>query len=238
MSVHSGRILALSILAGLIAGGILAALNLALVQPYLSRLTEDIIDELMADGEFDEEEFDSRVRSIYLGQTVGSLAMGLAAGALIGGVYAFAKMNSSNIASAILVAGIAWFVLYVIPSVKYPPSALAMFDGEAASQYYPLYFGYLSVSGLAALCIAAGFRRRALRNKVFGMAAAYLVAVAVAYVIFPNYDLDASFDQPVLNSWRASVSAAMTGFWFSAGIISGILCKYGALEKEKDEKVK
>ena len=227
-SVHVGRSFALSILAGVIAGGILAGLNLALVRPSLDLITEGIIDELAADGEYDEEEFDSVVGSIYLTQTGGALAMGLGAGALLGGVSVFGKKTAGGIAYAILIAGVAWFVLYAVPAAKYPPSATALFYEEAAAEYYPLYFGYLAVSGLAAVAVVIAFRKSARKNKLFGMAAVYLVIVAVAFFVFPSYDRDSSLDQSLINSWRAATSAAVTGFWFSAGGIAGVLWKYGS----------
>src|SRR6185503_14059321 len=124
-SVRISRIIALSILAGLIAGGFLSALQVAIVQPYMNLLIDGIIDELLADGEFDEELFDSQTRSVYLSQTVGSALMGVAAGALIGGVCAVGR-NKAGIGNAILIVGIAWFVLYAVPVAKYPPSPIAM----------------------------------------------------------------------------------------------------------------
>jgi hypothetical protein len=233
-SVQKGRIFALSILAGLIAGGILAALNLVALQPYLNLIVEDIIDELLADGEFDEDEFDSQARAVYLGQTAGSAVMGIAAGALIGGVLVFAKRNV-GIADALLVAGIAWFVLYAMPAAKYPPSPIAMFNGEAAAEYYPLYFGYLALSGMAAVGVVAGFGKMQGRNKFFGMAAVYLVIIAIAYFIFPSYERDLTSDQSVLNSWRAMFSATTAIFWFSTGGIAGLFSMYG-LSGKNDKK--
>ena len=234
-SVQKGRIFALSILAGLIAGGILAALHLFVLQPYLDLLTENVIDELIADGEFDEEVFNSQVGAAYFGQTAGSIVMGIAAGALVGGTLVFAK-RSAGIADALLIAGIAWFVLYAMPAAKYPPSPIAMFNGEAAAEYYSLYSGYLALSGLAALGIVVGFSKSPGKNKYFGMAAAYLVIIAVAYFVFPSYERDSTFDQSVLNAWRAMFSATTAIFWLSAGGIAGVLLQYGSSGK-KDKKM-
>ena len=234
-SVRPSRIIALSILAGLIAGGFLAGLQVAIIQPYMNLLVDGIIDELLADGEFDEELFDTHARSVYLGQTVGSVIMGVGAGALIGGVCAVGK-SKAGIGNAILIAGIAWFVLYAVPVAKYPPSPIAMYTEAAAAEYYPLYFSYLALSGLAALVVAAAFRRVSRKNKFFGMAAAYLVIVAIAYAIFPSYDLDPTFDQSRLNTWRAVISAAIAAFWFSAGAIAGLLWKFGSAKKNDKEK--
>lgn len=241
-SLQSSRVFALSILAGLIAGGIAVAANAALVQPYTNAIVELWIDELLAEGEFDEEEFDLQTQSIYSSQVTGYIINGLAAGALVGGVYVFSSSSSNSklptaaarttITSpfkvAVMIAGAAWFVLYVVPAVKYPSSPEALLDSEAAGSYYPLYAGYVTVSGLSALGIATGFRRVKRKDKVFGMAALYLAVMAAVFFAFPDYQEDTLlFPQPVVNAWRAFISAAMTALWFAAGMISGLLWTYG-----------
>lgn len=241
-SLQSSRVFALSILAGLIAGGIAVAANAALVQPYTNAIVELWIDELLAEGEFDEEEFDLQAQSIYSSQVTGYIINGLAAGALVGGLYVFSSSSNSKLPTAaattttitspfkvaVMIAGAAWFVLYVVPAVKYPPSPEALLDSEAASSYYPLYAGYVTVSGLSALGIATGFRRVKRKDKMFGMAALYLAVMAAVFFAFPDYQEDTLlFPQPVVNAWRASISAAMTALWFAAGMISGLLWTYG-----------
>jgi Probable cobalt transporter subunit (CbtA) len=241
-SLQSSRVFALSILAGLIAGGIAVAANAALVQPYTNAIVELWIDELLAEGEFDEEEFDLQTQSIYSSQVTGYIINGLAAGALVGGVYVFSSSSSSSNSKlptaattitspfkvAVMIAGAAWFVLYVVPAVKYPSSPEALLDSEAAGSYYPLYAGYVTVSGLSALGVATGFRRVKRKDKVFGMAALYLAVMAAVFFAFPDHQEDTLlFPQPVVNAWRASISAAMTALWFAAGMISGLLWTYG-----------
>lgn len=239
-SLQSSRVFALSILAGLIAGGIAVAANAALVQPYTNAIVELWIDELLAGGEFDEEEFDLQTQSIYSSQVTGYIINGLAAGALVGGVYVFSSSNSklptaaarttitSPFKVAVMIAGAAWFVLYVVPAVKYPSSPEALLDSEAAGSYYPLYAGYVTVSGLSALGIATVFRRVKRKDKMFGMAALYLAVMAAVFFAFPDYQEDTLlFPQPVVNAWRAFISATMTALWFAAGMISGLLWTYG-----------
>lgn len=240
-SLQSSRVFALSILAGLIAGGIAVAANAALVQPYTNAIVELWIDELLAGGEFDEEEFDLQTQSIYSSQVTGYIINGLAAGALVGGVYVFSSSNSKLPTAAattititgpfkvaVMIAGAAWFVLYVVPAVKYPSSPEALLDSEAAGSYYPLYAGYVTVSGLSALGIATVFRRVKRKDKMFGMAALYLAVMAAVFFAFPDYQEDTLlFPQPVVNAWRAFISATMTALWFAAGMISGLLWTYG-----------
>jgi hypothetical protein len=59
-------------------------------------------------------------------------------------------MKSSPPRVALLIAGFAWFVLYVIATVvKYPPRPEALFASGAAGTYQSLLEGYGTVSGLA-----------------------------------------------------------------------------------------
>lgn len=228
--LQTGRAFGLSILAGLVAGGILAGINMALVQPYTAVLADIELDALLAEGEFDEEEFDARLQSIYFSQLYGSIIIGLAGGALVGGAFVVGRIRTGPVKAAIMIAGIAWFALYVVPAVKYPQSPEAMFDSEAAGAYPALLAGYTAVSGLSALGIAFGFRRVKRKNKMFGAAALYLAVVAGAFFAFPDYQSedDSFLPESILNGWRSAISLSMTAFWFSLGITAGLLWTYGS----------
>lgn len=228
-----GRIIGLAIVAGVIAGGILAGINLALVQPYTMLLADIELENLFAEGEFDEEEFDAQLQSIYFSQQYGAIATGLGGGILVGGTFIAINKRKTKIGwlkGALVITGIAWFVLYVVPTVKYPPSPEATFRPEAAAAYQPLLIGYTAVSGLAAASIAFVFSKVKRKEKVFGAAALYLAVVAGAFLVFPDYesDDDSFLSQPVMNAWRSAISLSMTAFWFSLGAISGALWTYGS----------
>jgi putative cobalt transporter subunit CbtA len=227
--LQTGRAFVLSILAGLIAGGILAGINAALVQPYSAALADIELENLLAEGEFDEEVFDAQIQSIYFAQLYGPVIAGLSAGALAGGAFVVGRIRMDPLKAAVLIAGIAWFALYVIPTVKYPPSPEAMFDPEAAVTYQLLLAGYTAVSGLAALGIAFVFRKVKRKDKVYGAAALYLAVIAGAFFAFPDYQSedDQFLPQPVLSAWRSAVSLSMTAFWFALGVIAGLLWKHG-----------
>jgi len=229
--LHIGRSFGLSILAGLVASGVLAGINVALVQPYTAALAEIELENLLAKGEFDEEEFDAQLQSIYFSQLYGSIIIGLAAGALVGGTFVVGKIRrTSPLKAALLIAGIAWFVLYVIPTAKYPPSPAAAFDPEVAGTYQGFLAGYTTVSGLAALGIVFGFRNIRRKEKAFGAAALYLMVVAGAFLAFPAYQSedDSLLPLPLLSAWRSAISLSMTVFWFALGIACGLLWTYGS----------
>lgn len=227
--LQTGRAFGLSILAGLIAGGVLAGINAALVQPYTAALAEIELENLLAEGEFDEEVFDAQLQSIYFAQLYGPAIAGIAAGALTGGAFVVSRIRMDPLKAAVLIAGIAWFALYVIPTVKYPPSPEAMFDPEAAVTYQLLLAGYTAVSGLTALGIAFGFRRVKRKDRMYGAAALYLAVIAGAFFAFPDFQSedDQFLPQPILNAWRSAVSLSMTAFWFALGAVAGLLWKHG-----------
>lgn len=228
--LQTGRIFGLSILAGLIAGGILVGINMALVQPYTAALADIELENLLAEGEFDEEEFDAQLQSIYFSQLYGPVITGLAGGALVGGAFVTGKIRMEPVKAAVLIASIAWFVLYVVPVVKYPPSPEAAFSHEAAGAYQMLLAGYTAVSGLSALGIAFGFRKIKRKEKAFGAAALYLAVVAGTFFAFPDFQSedDSLLPQPILTAWRSAISLSMTVFWFALGIVAGLLWRYGS----------
>lgn len=229
-----GRVIGLAIVAGVIAGGILAGINLVLVQPYTTLLADIELENLFAEGEFDEEEFDAQLQSIYFWQQYGAIATGLGGGVLVGSAFIAInarRIKTSSLKAALVIAGIMWFALYVVPAMKYPPSPEVAFNRQAAAVYNPLLIGYTAVSGLAAAAIAFGFNKVKRKEKAFGAAALYLSVVAAAFFVFPDYeneDDDLLFPEAVVNAWRSAVSLSMTAFWFSLGAISGALWTYGS----------
>lgn len=228
-SWQKGRVFALSILAGLIAGGILVGINASLVQPYTLTLAEIELENLLAEGEFDELEYDTQLQSIYFLQLYGSIVMGLAGGALVGCVFLIGKMTLGPVKAGLLIVAIAWFVLYVIPTVKYPPSVEVMFDPEMAYSYQTRLAGYTTVSGFSALGIAYGFRKVKKKQKVYAAAALYLAVVAAAFFSFPDFQSedDQFLPHSILSAWRSSIGLSITAFWFSLGVICGFLWSYG-----------
>lgn len=227
--IEVGRTFGLAILAGFIAGGILAGINMVLVQPYTMLLSDVELENLLAEGEFDEDEFDAQLQSIQFSQQYGAIAIGIGGGAMASGVFIASRTNIGPLKAALTIAGIAWFVLYVVPSVKYPQSPEAMFSPEAAAVYQPLLTGYTAVSGLAAAAIAFFFSKVKRKEKAFGASALYLAVVAGAFFVFPDYQSedDSLLPQPVLSAWRSAISLSMTAFWFALGAISGALWIYG-----------
>lgn len=228
-SLQNGRVFVLSIIAGLIAGGVLVGINIVLVRPNITAVSEMRLDFLLAEGNFDEDQYNAQIQSIYNVQIIDSVVLGLGGGAMLGGIYASGKViNASPLKAAFLISGIAWFVLYVVPAIKYPPSPEAAFNPQVGSRYQMLLAGYTTVSGLSALGVTIGLQRIKRKEKIFGAVALYLVTVAVTFLVFPSYQEvvatdDLQYSQQVVNSWRSAIAVSMVAFWSILGIIGGLL---------------
>ena len=220
----------LSLLAGLIAGGIFAALNAVLVWSYTSALADIEFENLAAQGNFAEEEFGAQLGKIYYAQLYVPIVIGLGAGAALGSAFVFGKIRIGSLKEILIAVGIMWFVLYVIPAAKYPTSPEATFDPDETGIYQKLLLGYSSVSGLAALAIALGFQKIKIKQKTVGAAAIYFVVVAGAFFAFPDYhgESDSLLAYSVVSAWRSVSSLSMTIFWFSLGLLCHLLWLYGS----------
>lgn len=228
--VVNRRILAFGALAGLIAGGIIGVLNATLMQIYSGPLSEQYLNDLLDTGAFDEDDYNSLLKSISLvDNTLVPLGAGIVAGAILSLVYAALKQKlpaNEPFTMAILISVALWFILSVIPTLKYPADAEATYDPSKGLTYFLLLGSYTAVSAIASAVAAIVFSRTRRSNKWFGAAALYLGAIAAASFAFPDIQHDESlFPLQILVPWRAAVAAEMTLFWITLGIGFGLLVR-------------
>jgi hypothetical protein len=67
--------------------------------------------------------------------------------------------SASNIRKALVLAGIVWFVLFLVPALKYPANPPAVGDPKTIYYRESLYIGLLAISGFAALGLALLYRK-------------------------------------------------------------------------------
>ena len=231
---QGSRTVALGVLAGVIAGGILAGINVVVVRPFIDALSNQWINQLIDNGVNDEDVFNQQLQSIYTSSLVLPLAIGLGSGALFGLVYRSVslKERQNRPLTPILIAAVLWFVLSVIPSLKYPPEPLVTFNPDSIPTYPALIVAYTAISGAAALGCVLLFRRSSRKTKWFGAAAMYLTVMSVTSFMFPApITSDLAFSQPLIAAWRSAISLGSLAFWFSLGVIAGQLWKHGTGER-------
>jgi hypothetical protein len=90
--------------------------------------------------------------------------LGMSFGALFGIVFVYIRslllpQSASNIRKALVLAGIVWFVLFLVPALKYPANPPAIGDPKTIYYREILYIGLVAISGFAALGLAFLYRK-------------------------------------------------------------------------------
>lgn len=137
----------------------------------------------------------TRAVQMNIGMGLGVLLFSLAIGALFAVAFAVCYGRVGNISARLLsvyVAGGMLLSLYVVPSLKYPASPPALSLDETIRQRTLLYVAVVVLS--VALLVGAVYlgRRWAPKlgtwNATVAAGAAYVVAVAVVFLILPTID--------------------------------------------------
>jgi predicted cobalt transporter CbtA len=220
--------IAITLLAGAIAGTILGISNQGIVEPYIEQAIALENEKAAAEeGEImDPIEF----RNYRLWQRGGEIAAGTTLGtsiaALFGIVFAYSRSSlpgSNNKKKALILAGIMWFVLFLVPVLKYPANPPAVGDPETIYYRQSLYLAYLTISGFTALSVAFMYRKvRAIQSKkVVIVPAIYAVIMVASYLALPPNPDTINAPMDLVTGFRIASGFTMSIFWGLLGIILG-----------------
>src|SRR5919197_5056196 len=216
----------ITLLAGAIAGTILGAMNQVAVEPLIEHAIELERQNTEQTGQIINP---AEVAAYRLwqkgGEIVAGTVLGLSIGSLFGIVFAYARgavPGANNKKKGLIVAGIMWFALFLMPALKYPANPPAVGDPETIYYRQALYLAFLAISGFSALGLAFLYRKMgSLRTKNAIIPTAYAAIMAGAYVAMPaNPDpLNAPMD--LVLGFRITSAITISLFWSLLGIIFG-----------------
>ena len=226
--MKTGIFLTIVLLSGCFAGVIYGALNLAIVEPYLDDAINIENQKLFALGE---EENNPEFWIEYYkyrswqkgGEVLAGAILGTSIGALFGIVYALSKNSlpsRNNIGKTLVLAGLMWFTLFVIPFLKYPANPPTVGDGETILLRGVLYLSFIAISGFMAI----GFYKifKILENKKRFLAfAGYGILISVIFFAFPENPDKITAPMELINGFRAVAFLTSTVFWFTLALILG-----------------
>ena len=212
---------------GVIAGIILAFLNLGIVEPTIDKAIALEVQKQVSSGENVNM---SELIDYRYWQKAGAFAGGAIYGAglasLFGVVFVFARSKlpgKNNKQKAILLAGIMWLVLFLMVALKYPANPPAVGDPETIYYRETLYVGYILISGLAALGMAVIWIRTRMNSKKTIIPLIYAAIMVTAYVVMPS-DLDKiEISLDLIQTFRILTAITIGVFWGTLGIIFGSL---------------
>jgi Probable cobalt transporter subunit (CbtA) len=219
--------LAITIFSGAVAGTILAILNLGLVEPYIDRAIAIEVKNMISSGE----KVDlTEIASYRVWQKGGAIAAGAVYGvslsALFGIVFAYRRKSlpgHNNKKKALFLAGMLWFVLYLMVAIKYPANPPAVGDPETIYYRQSLYVEYLAISGFTALALALAWNRVQLESKKILFPLIYAAVMIVAYVVLPPNPDKIGISMDLIHTFRIVTALTIGIFWGILAIVFGSL---------------
>ena len=225
--------IAITLLAGAIAGTILGIINQVAVEPYIEQAIELEMHNTAQSGQvINPAEFAAYRFWQKGGEIIAGTILGLSIGSLYGIVFAYTRGSISgtnnNKKKALLVAGIMWFVLFLMPALKYPPNPPAVGDPETIYYRQSLYVAFLAISGFSALGLAFLYRKMVMassnntkKKAIIIIPSAYAAIMAGAYLAMPaNPDaINAPIDLVI--GFRITSAITISMFWALLGVIFG-----------------
>ncbi|ARF76728.1 hypothetical protein B7C62_33915 [Kitasatospora albolonga] len=229
-SISVRALLVRGMIAGLIAGVLAFA-----VAYFLGEAQVDAAIAVEEAGSHDhgdgEEDLVSRTMQATGGLATALLVFGVAAGGIASLVTAYALGRIGNFgarATAALIAGAALLTVYVVPFLKYPANPPAVGDPDTIGKRTALFFLMVALSVLLAVAAVILGKRLAPGlgnwNATIAAAAAFLLAVGLAYTFLPSFDeVGEDFPASLLWKFRLSTLAVQAAFWTGFGLVFGYL---------------
>jgi predicted cobalt transporter CbtA len=220
----------ITLLSGAIAGTILGVLNQALVEPYIDRAISIETQNAIKEGEV---VYPVELQNYRLWQKAGEIAagaiLGTSLGALFGIVFVYSRSlllhSDSNVKKALILAGIMWFVLFLVPALKYPANPPAVGDPDTIYYRESLYIGLLAISGFSALGLALLYRmlgnRTNNKNRIIIVPVIYAAIMVGAFLVLPPNPDKITAPADLVQGFRIASAFTMTIFWGLLGITLG-----------------
>jgi predicted cobalt transporter CbtA len=217
----------ISLLSGAIAGTFLGLINQAIVEPFIDEAIEIEIQNMISGGEnVDRQE----VNDIRLwqkgGEIVAGTILGTSIGALFGLVFAFVRNSlpgSNEKKKGIVLAGIMFLVLFLVPALKYPGNPPAVGDPETIAYRQSLYIGMLVISGFSALGLALLYKNiDHKQSRKVTIPLIYTAIITGAFIILPSNPDDITISMDLVLNFRIVSTLTMGLFWGILGLVLGL----------------
>ena len=217
------------LLSGCFAGIIYGGLNLVIVEPYLDKAINIENQNLFSAGEeidgpqFWVEYYEYRSWQKG-GEMLAGAIFGISVGSLFGIVYALSKKSlpsKNNIGKTLILAGLMWFTLFVIPFLKYPANPPTVGESETVVLRGILYITLIVISGLMAIGFYQIFKRLKNKNRVLAIIG-YAILMSIVFFMMPDNPDKISTSMELVNGFRAVAFLTGTVFWFTLALFLGM----------------
>ena len=212
------------LVSGAIAGFVHGTINFALVEPYLDQAIGLENESLFASGEAEDTlEFWAEYESYRIwqksGQVLAGVILGLAMGSLFGIVYALSRNSlpgKNDVTKSVILAGIMWITIYIIPFLKYPANPPTVGDGETVMLRAILYVSFIALSGISVVIFYKLSQKLQNNKKYFGLFG-YIIFITILFFVMPENPDEITAPMNLVNEFRLMSIFGVSSFWGSVG---------------------
>lgn len=237
--MRTSLFLLIVLFSGAFAGMIHGSVNMVVVEPYLDEAIGIENQNMFESGEAEDTlefwiEYEGYRQWQKGGQILAGVILGTSIGALFGIVYVLSRNSlpgSNDIKKALVLSGLMWLVIYLIPFLKYPANPPTVGETETVVLRGILYLSFIAISGFAAV----GFYKlsKKLQNKrKFIALAGYIVFISIVFVAMPDNPDKITAPMDLVNGFRLMSVVGVSAYWISLGFILGILWNRFSPNKE------
>jgi len=227
--MKTGHFIGIVLLAGCFAGIVHGAANLAIVEPYLDEAIGIENQNLFASGEEKDTPQFWVEYSAYRdwqkgGQVLAGAILGTSIGALFGIVFAYSRKilpGQHNVKKALVLAGIMWLTIYLIPFLKYPANPPTVGDSETVVLRATLYLVFIAISGFSVIGFYQLSKKFQGRKKLVAVIG-YAAFMTAMFVVMPPNPDEITAPMELVNGFRVMSVVAVSVFWLALGIILGL----------------
>jgi len=218
------------LVAGCFAGTIHGLANLAIVEPYLDEAIGIENQNLFASGEEeDTPQFRAEYESYRIwqksGQVLAGAILGTSVGALFGIVFAYSRKilpGDHHVKKALVLSGIMWFTIFLIPFLKYPANPPTVGDPETVVLRAILYLSFIAISGLGTIGFYQLYKRLEKGKRILAFIG-YAAFISATFIAMPENPDEITAPMELVNGFRIMSIFAVSIFWISVGVILGLL---------------
>ena len=227
------------LISGAFAGLIHGTVNFAIVEPYLDQAIGIENQNLFATGEEkDTPEFWVEYEGYRIwqksGQILAGVILGTSIGALFGIVFALSRNSlpgNNDVKKALVLAGIMWFTMFVIPFLKYPANPPTVGDPETVVLRSILYLSFITISGFGAVGFYKLLQKFQSKRKLVAIIG-YSIFISVVFFVMPENPDEITAPIDWVNEFRIMSFLGVTSFWVSIGVILGFFWNRFSPHKE------
>jgi predicted cobalt transporter CbtA len=227
----------LTLVSGAIAGTTLGLLNQVVVEPYIDKAIGIQTQNAINSGQII---MSMQQQSNYRiwqkgGEIAAGAIYGISLSALFGVIFAYGRNSkllagSKNKKKALVLAGIMFVTLFLVPTLKYPANPPGVGNPQTIYLREILYLGFIATSGFTALSLAFMYKKFGdnnssvlIKKAIITFPVIYALVMVTAYVSFPPNPDKITIPTDLILNFRIAGAFTVGLFWGLLGIILGSL---------------